>query len=171
MHVPAAGMMSAMRLRHELAYAAPPPDVLAMLSDPLFWDRVATATGALSSSATVSTEDESTRVVIDQEQEVVGVPSFAKKFVGDSTRAITTQVWHGTEAAYEVQTPGKPTSIRGTATLAPNGSGSTLTYDLEVKASVPLVGGKLEKLVVELTTEGFDKEQVVGAAWLAGERA
>ena len=29
---------------------------------------------------------------------------------------------------------------------------------------------KLEKLVVELTTEGFDKEQVVGAAWLAGER-
>jgi len=66
--------------------------------------------------------------------------------------------------------PCKPTSISGTATLTPNGTGSTLTYDLEVKASVPLVGGKLEKLVVELTTEGFDKEQVVGAAWLAGER-
>ena len=41
--------------------------------------------------------------------------------------------------------------------------------DLEVKTSVPLVGGKLEKLVVELTTEGFEKEQAVGAAWLAGE--
>lgn len=164
-------MMSAMRLRHELAYAAPPDDVLAMLGDPLFWERVAAATGALSSTATVSTEGETTRVVVDQEQEVVGVPSFAKKFVGDSTRAITTQVWHGTEAAFEVATPGKPTSISGTATLTPNGTGSTLTYDLEVKASVPLVGGKLEKLVVELTTEGFDKEQVVGAAWLAGESA
>ena len=162
-------MMCAMRLNHVLAYDAPPIEVLAMLTDPLFWDKVGDATGALSSTATIGTEGETTRVVIDQEQEVVGVPSFAKKFVGDSTRAITTQVWRGTEASFEVETPGKPTSISGTATVAENGAGSTLTYDLEVKASVPLVGGKLEKLVVDLTTEGFDKEQAVGAAWLAGE--
>jgi hypothetical protein len=163
-------MMSAMRLRHELAYDAPPAEVLAMLTDPLFWDKVGDATGALSSTATVGTEGGVTRVVIDQEREVAGVPSFAKKFVGDSTRAITTQLWTGTEATYVVETPGKPTSIKGTATVAENGAGSTLTYDLDVKAGVPLVGGKLEKLVVELTTEGFEKEQAVGAAWLAGER-
>ena len=163
-------MMSAMRLRHQLAYDAPPADVLAMMADPLFWDEVADATGALSSRATVGTEGSTTHVVIDQEQEVAGVPSFARKFVGDSTRAITTQDWQGTRATYVVETPGKPTSISGTAEVAENGTGSTLTYDLEVKASVPLVGGKLEKLVVQLTTEGFDKEQAVGAAWLAGER-
>jgi len=162
-------MMSAMRLRQELTYDAPPADVLAMLTDPLFWDRVGDATGALSSTATVGTEGATTRVIIDQEQKVVGVPSFAKKFVGDSTRAITTQVWHGQEASYAVETPGKPTSISGTATVAEKGSGSTLTYDLEVKASVPLIGGKLEKLVVDLTTEGMEKEQAVGTAWLAGE--
>jgi hypothetical protein len=166
-----AGMMSAMRLRHDLAYDSPPAAVLAMLADPLFWDKVADATGALSSTATVNTEGATTRIVVDQQQAVTGVPSFAKKFVGDSTRAITTQVWQGHEAGVQVETPGKPTSISGTATLAENGTGSTLTYDLEVKASVPLVGGKLEKLVVELTTEGFDKEQAVGAAWLAGDRA
>ena len=162
-------MMSAMRLRHELAYDAPPADVLAMLSNPTYWDQVAEATGALSSTATIGTEGTTTRVVIDQEQQVVGVPSFAKKFVGDSTCAITTQVWDGTRASFRVETPGKPTSINGTATISEAGSGSTLTYDLEVKASVPLVGGKLEKLVVDLTTEGFGKEQAVGAAWLAGE--
>jgi hypothetical protein len=163
-------MMSAMRLRHELAYDAPPTDVLAMLSDPLFWDKVAAATGALSSRATVDTEGPATTIVVDQEQAVAGVPSFAKKFVGESTRAITTQVWRGHDATVEVDTPGKPTRIAGTATVAENGTGSTLTYDLDVKASVPLVGGKLEKLVVELTTEGFDKEQAVGAAWLTGDR-
>lgn len=162
--------MSTMKLRHELAYDAPPAAVLAMLSDPLYWDRVGEATGAVSSTATVGTEGETTRVIIDQEQEVVGVPSFAKKFVGDSTRAITTQVWHGNTATFSVETPGKPTSISGTASLTPNGSGSVLVYDLDVKASVPLIGGKLEKLVVELTTAGFEKEQSVGAAWLAGER-
>jgi hypothetical protein len=163
------GMMSAMRLHHELAYDAPPDQVRAMLTDPLFRDQVGDATGALSSSATVETDGDAVRVVVDQEQRVAGVPSFARKFVGDSTRAITTQAWQGATAAYVVETPGKPTSISGTATLAENGTGSTLTYDLEVKASVPLVGGKLEKLVVELTTEGFEKEQAVGAAWLAGE--
>lgn len=163
------GMMSAMRLHHELAYDAPPDVVRAMLTDPLFWDRVADATGALSSTATVDVEATTTRVVVDQEQRVVGVPSFAKKFVGDSTRAITTQVWQGDAASYVVETPGKPTSLSGTATIAENGTGSTLTYDIEVRASVPLIGGKLERLVVGLTTEGFEKEQTVGAAWLAGE--
>jgi hypothetical protein len=162
------GMMSPMRLRHELAYDAPPDEVRAMVTDPLFWDKVAEATGALSSSARVQTESGSARVVVDQEQRVVGVPSFAKKLVGDSTRAITTQVWTGDTASYVVETPGKPTSMSGTATIAENGTGSTLTYDLEVTASVPLIGGKLEKLVVELTTAGFEKEQTVGAAWLAG---
>lgn len=163
-------MMSPMKLRHELTYAAPPDDVLAMLTTTAFWDKVAAATGALTSTATVTTEGDTTTVVVDQEQKTVGVPSFAKKFVGDSTRAISTQVWRGLAASYVVDTPGKPTSMSGSATISAQGGGSVLVYDLDVKASVPLIGGKLEKLVVELTTEGMDKEQAVGAAWLAGDR-
>lgn len=163
-------MMSSMKLRHELAYAADPTAVLAMLTDPAFWDKVAVATGAVSSVATVEADGGATRVVVDQEQAVAGVPSFAKKFVGDTTRSIITQVWTGATGAYTVDTPGKPTTINGTANVTANGAGSVLVYDLEVKASVPLIGGKLEKLVVQLAGEGFDKEQAVGAAWLAGER-
>lgn len=159
-----------MRLHHELHFDASPDDVVAMMTDPAYWDQVAIATAALSSTATVEESGAATRVVVDQEQAVVGVPSFAKKFVGDSTRAITTQVWSGTTASYTVDTPGKPTSMAGTVAVTGAGAGSTLTYDLEVKASVPLIGGKLEKLVVELFTEGLAKEQAVGSAWLAGER-
>jgi hypothetical protein len=160
--------MSGMKLRHELRYDAAPEAVVAMMSDPAFWDQVAEATGALSSTATVSAAGPATKVVVDQEQAVQGVPSFAKKFVGESTRAINTALWDGSAASYRVETPGKPTSMSGTITVAGSGAGSTLTYDLEVKASVPLIGGKLEKLVVELTTAGFEKEHGVGAAYLAG---
>jgi Protein of unknown function (DUF2505) len=163
------GMMSAMRLRHELAYDAPPADVLAMMSDPLFWDRVGEANQPISWTATIGTDSGTTRVLIDEEQAVVGVPSFAKKFVGDSTRVVITQVWRGHEASYEIDTPGKPTHVSGTATVSEHGTGAVLVYDLDVKANVPLIGGKLEKLVADLTKEGFDKEQSVGAAWLAGE--
>jgi hypothetical protein len=157
------------RLRHELAYDAPPADVLAMMSDPLFWERVGEANDVVSWTPTVSTEAGATRVVIDEEQRTAGVPSFAKKIVGDTTRVVITQVWRGQEADYQIETPGKPTHVHGTATVSANGTGAVLVYDLDVKASVPLIGGKLEKLVVDLTREGFDKEQGVGAAWLAGE--
>ena len=160
--------MCVMKLRHELTYDATPDAVRAMLTDPAYWDKVAEATGAISSKATVTDEGGSTRVVVDQEQAVQGVPSFAKKFVGESTRAINTMLWQGLSAAYDVDTPGKPTSMSGTATISARGAGSTLTYDLDVKASVPLIGGKLEKLVFELTTAGFEKDQAVGSAWLAG---
>lgn len=163
-------MMSVMKLRHELTYAADSTAVLAMLTDPAYWDTVAVATGAISSVATVEADGAATRVVVDQEQEVVGVPSFAKKFVGESTRAITTQVWTGTTAVYTVDTPGKPTSMSGTMSVTEQGAASVLIYDLDVKASVPLIGGKLEKLVVELFTAGLAKEQTVGSAWLAGDR-
>lgn len=159
-----------MKLRHDLTYDAAPAAVLAMLTEPAFWDEVAVATAALSNVVTVTPDGAATRVVIDQEQPVVGVPSFAKKFAGDSARAITTQVWTGTTATYTVDTPGKPTSINGTAAVTERGGVAVLTYDLEVKASVPLIGGKLEKLMVELTTAGFAKEQAVGTSWLAGQR-
>jgi carbon monoxide dehydrogenase subunit G len=162
--------MAAMRLRHELRYDAPLDDVLAMLTDPAYWDRVAQATDAISSTTTVEQVGADTRVRTDQEQRVVGVPSFAKKFVGESTRALKQQTWSGSTSTFEVQTPGKPTHLAGQATLAPAGEGTVLTYDLEIRASVPLVGGKLEKLVAGYTVDGFDKERAVGVAWLEGER-
>ena len=139
-----------------------------MMGDPLFWERVGEANDVVRWTPTVTTEGDATRVVIDEEQRTAGVPSFAKKIVGDTTHVIITQVWRGQVADYEIATPGKPTQVHGTATVSANGSGSVLVYDLDVKASVPLIGGKLEKLVVDLTREGFEKEQTVGAAWLAG---
>lgn len=163
-------MITPMRLRHDLTFDADATAVLAMLTDPAYWDKVAVATAAISSTATVEADGPATRVVVDQLQEVQGVPSFAKKFVGDSTRAITTQVWTGNTAVYTVDTPGKPTSMSGTMTVTEKGGSSVLTYDLEVKASVPLIGGKLEKLVAELFVDGLAKEQAAGSAWLAGER-
>lgn len=158
-----------MDLTRELIYAAPLDEVRAMLTDPAYWDRVATATGALSSRTTVTEESGATVVTTDEQQQVAGVPSFAKRFVGESTRAIKKCVWNGDTADFSVETPGKPTTMSGTATLSAAGNGTALAYDLQVKASVPLIGGKLEKLVCDLTNEGFDKEHAAGQAWLQGD--
>ena len=157
-----------MRFHNELTFDASVEDVRAMLLTPAYWDSVAQATGALSSQTTVTESGSAVELVTDEEQKVVGVPGFAKKFVGESTRSIKTMRWMGDSAILAIETPGKPTSLSGSASLSSSGSRTTLRYDLDVKASVPLIGGKLEKLVADLTIEGFDKEQAAGAAWLAG---
>jgi hypothetical protein len=160
-----------MKFQHDLTFDASLEDVRAMLLAPAFWDTVAQATGAFSSTTSVTESGGTIEVVTDEEQKVVGVPGFAKKFVGESTRAIKTLRWAGDTAAFTVETPGKPTSLSGTASLSSSGSATRLRYDLDVKASVPLVGGKLEKLVADLTVDGFGKEEAAGVAWLAGGRA
>ncbi len=69
-----------------------------------------------------------------------------------------------------IETPGKPTSIKGTLTLTESGGRTTETMEAEVKVKVPLIGGKLESLMADLVASGMDKEQTAGAAWLQGER-
>ncbi|GAB2980321.1 DUF2505 domain-containing protein [Nocardioides montaniterrae] len=161
-----------MQLTRSLAYDAPVTTVLAMLHEPEFWDRVAVATRALSSATTVvAGEGGAVEVVTDQQQAVAGVPAFAKRIVGDSTRAIITAAWDGPQATYVVDTPGKPTSIKGTVTVVPEGEGSVVRYELDVSASVPVVSGKLERLISDLTSAGIDQEHEVGRAWLAEARS
>ena len=160
-------MIAAMRLLHEHAYDAPASEVFAMLVDPGFRKKVAAATDAISCDAAYGNGT----LIVREDQQVKGVPGFAKKFVGESTKAIHTEVWtDGTSATFEIETPGKPTHITGNTTLSEAGGRTTQVYDLEVKASVPIIGGKLEKLVHDLTRDGFVKEHKVGEAWLKGER-
>lgn len=155
-----------MDFTHQLIYAATPEAVLAMLQDPNYWKQVAAAVGARECTAAVTRDGATVTVVVDQLQEVAGVPGFAKKFVGDHTQAVRTQVWEGRTSTVELATPGKPTRISGRAEVREQAAGSVLVYDLDVRASVPLVGGKLEKLVADLTAKGFDEEGAVGATWL-----
>jgi hypothetical protein len=95
------------------------------------------------------------------------VPGFAKKFAGETTRAVQTEEWSShTGGSITIETPGKPTSIRGTLTLSEAGGRTTETLEAEVRVKVPLIGGKLESLMADLVAQGMDKEQGAGEAWL-----
>ena len=82
-------MMNRMKLRHENVYDATAADVFAMLVDPAYRHKVAQATDAISCSAAFG----GGKLIVREEQAVKGVPSFAKKIVGESTVAIHTEVW------------------------------------------------------------------------------
>ena len=164
-------MMSAMLFRTELSYDAAPDAVLAMLTDPAFREKVCAAQHVVSCDVRIDLAGAGFTCVVTSEQNTAGLPSIAKKFVGETTTAIITEDWKdGAGGTVEIKAPGKPTDVSGTIRLVEAGAGTTEVVELNVKAKVPLIGGKLEKVLVDSIQAGYDVEQRVGAAWLAGER-
>ncbi|MCW2808068.1 MAG: hypothetical protein JWQ93_2023 [Marmoricola sp.] len=161
-------MMRGMKLRHEISYDAPLAHVFAMLADPAFRQASADAMGVISVEVSITPKGEGMSVRIDQVQPTEGVPAFARTFAGETTRAVQSEEWSFPQGGtITIETPGKPSSTRGTLALTESGGRTTETLDVEVKVKVPLLAGKLESLMAELITRGMDKEQVTGAAWLA----
>ncbi|MGZ4438130.1 MAG: DUF2505 domain-containing protein [Nocardioides sp.] len=160
-----------MKIRHEMTYDATPAEVYAMLSETAFRERVCAAMHATELEVSIEQAGDGMSVVVDQTQPADGIPSFATKFVGDHIRIVQSESWTSPEKAdLSVEIPGKPGHLRGTITLVGNGSGTTETVEGDVKVSIPLVGGKLEKLIGEMLVAALRKEQKVGRAWLAGDR-
>ena len=164
-------MMAAMHFRHELAYDASPDDVFEMLADPAFRERVAAAQDVVSAEVAVVATPEGFNLTIDQVQRTDGLPSFARRFAGDTTRAVLLEEWPDrTGGSLRIDAPGKPSSIEGTVALIGEGSGTTEVVELEIKVKVPLLGGTLEGLLAEQVRRGLDVEHEVGRTWLAGGR-
>lgn len=159
-----------MLLRHEIAYDAPLVEVFAMLSDPAFRQASADAMGVISAEITITPAGLGIHVHIDQVQPTEGIPGFARRFAGETTRAVQTEEWDSPAGGrITIETPGKPTSISGTLSLTEVGGRTTETLEVQVKVKVPLIGGRLESLMGDLVTKSMDKEHAAGVAWLEGD--
>ena len=80
------------------------------------------------------------------------VPAFAKALVGDTIRLEETRRYGAPDedgsrvGTVEVGFGSAPLRLTGTLTLAPTDTGSAVRLDGEVKASVPFIGGKIERI-------------------------
>ena len=160
-----------MKFSHRMTYDAAPADVLAMLADPKFSEKVCVAMRATRRDVSIDGAPETMKVVVDQTQPAKGIPSFAKKFVGDEIQIVQHESWDGPSAAgLEVEIPGKPGHMKGGIVLRGDGSSTTETVAGEIKVSIPMLGGKLEALIGDLLASALRTEQRVGRAWLACDR-
>ena len=161
-------MMSPMKFRHELSYDAPPAQVFEMLADPEFREAACAAMEVISADVQLDRDGEGFNLVIDQQQNTKDLPGFARTFAGESTQAIQREVWlDPTTGSLSIESPGKPASATGTIRLEEDGAGTREVVELEIKVKVPLIGGKLERLMAEKVAAGMDVEHSVGVAWLA----
>jgi hypothetical protein len=159
-----------MRFRHENRYDASVEDVVGLQTDQAYRSSLRSRTRAAAHEVTVTRQGATTVVLVDQRLRTEGIPTFAQKLVGDTIQLVQREEWTGSTATFELTIPGKPGHLRGTVTVEPDGDGAVERLDGEAKASIPLVGGKIEKLLVDLVTQSLDRSQARAAAWLAGER-
>ena len=158
------------RVQHDLTYDAPAGEVLAMLQDAAFRERVCDATGVLRHTVTVTPKGNATEVLIDQVQAAAGLPGFAKKLVGDEINIVQKETWtDDTHADVEVTIPGKPGHMTGTIDLTESGGRTTERVDLEIKVNIPLVGGKIEGLIADMLLKALKTENTVGRDYLSGQ--
>lgn len=159
-----------MKFKHEMRYDAGLEEVHAMLAEPHFREQVCQQMRALSYDVTIESTGESggMSVVVDQTQPAHGFPSVAKKFVGDSVRIVQKETWHDTgRADLEVSIPGKPGHLRADITLTSSGGETVETVSGTIEVRLPMVGGKLEKLISDMLGDALSTEESVGRKWLA----
>ena len=140
-----------MRFSHDLSYEASPSEVLEMLGDPAFREMVCEAMHAVRRDVSVQGSGSGMSVVVDQTQPAKGIPSFAKKFVGDQIQIVQREAWKDESgASLHVGIPGKPGSLKGAIALAADGDGTVESVTGDIKVKVPMVAGRLEKLIGDL---------------------
>jgi hypothetical protein len=159
----------ATRLTHDLTYEASLTEVGEMLMEAAFREQVCDAQGAIRRTVTIGPDGGGMKVVIDAVQLAQGIPGFARKFVGDEIQLVQTERWTDLEnGRVEVVIPGKPGQMTGTMTLRESGGTTTETVDMEIRVSIPLVGGKIESLIADLLRKALKAENSVGRRYLAG---
>jgi hypothetical protein len=156
-------------INYDLRYdGATAGQVHAMLQDPAFREQVCDFQGVLRRTVSITAAGDGMSVKIDQVQAAQGIPSFAKRFVGDEINIVQEEQWTSrTAGTVTVTIPGKPGEMAGDILVAEDDAGTTETVRMDVKVGIPLVGGKIEGLIADLLTKALRAENRVGREWLA----
>ena len=163
-----------MRLTAELQYDASPADVFAMLTTQGFQEEKLAATGALAYEVTVSATDGGGAVIRSRrELPTDRVPSQFRSLVGPRLAVLQTEEWGPADAAgarsgvLTVEVAHAPLKGSGSLRLAADGAGTRELVEADVKASIPIVGGRVEKALEPALRAAIDVEGRTGRAWLA----
>ena len=114
----------------------------------------------------MSTSGDRTVITTERVLPTDGLPDIARSFVG-STAHRSSRCRPGDRrrptaprtADLNLHVKGAPMTLKGTVRLSPTASGSVHELDGDLRAGVPLIGGKLEKAAAEpLAARGEDRD-------------
>lgn len=161
------------KISQHMTYEADPLIVFAMYIDPAFIELKNQKTGGFDVEVKAAANVVSGGTLIAARKLPAKLPGFMRSLTGDTVSIKETDVW-GTAGSDGVRTgtillefPGLPMKATGMFTLRPEGAGSSCQVDVEMKASVPLVGGKIEDVAGQQVARAIGAEERIGRQWLA----
>ncbi|WP_020577280.1 DUF2505 domain-containing protein [Actinopolymorpha alba] len=166
-----------MDLHRETRYAADPTTVFAMLTSESFIRKRAQAAHAIRYDVTVESFGAGARSRTHQSLPAE-VPDFVRRLVGECIELDEVITWGeaGPDASrsgeLRVDIANAPVTMRGTIQLIPEAGGTATRQivDAELKASVPLIGKKIEEAAAPAVIAGLDGMEELGRSWLSGNR-
>ena len=148
-----------MLIEHTYLYPGGLDETFAVITDASLYEAAAVRSRALTHTAEVTHVHQVHTISLERSLPTDDVPSFAKSFVGDGLVVRETTWWKkgapddgdapGYHATFDVQIVGAPVTLTGTMRLTPTAEGTRQQIDGQIKASVPLLGGRIEASVRE----------------------
>jgi hypothetical protein len=162
------------RLRAEINYPADAATVFAMLTDVGFQERKLEATGALSYEVEVETDEDGGAVITSTRQMPTDqVPDVVRGLVGQTLTIAQVEEWTAPDGSGDrsgtvrVEVSGAPVKLTATLALRGGAGGSQEIIEGDLKARVPLIGGRIEKAAEPAIMGAIRVEERTGTAWLA----
>jgi hypothetical protein len=158
-----------------LDLSADPATAARMLADPGYVNAKVRATGALDQQVdVVAGENGAFTVTSRRSLPTDQIPANLRAFIGSSVHVRQVEAWDtprpdgARRGTIVVEITGAPVRLTGTMSLASSGSTSTLTYDGDLKAAIPLFAGAVESAAATAVRDALSVESTVAARWLEG---
>lgn len=161
-----------MRFDSTADYDAPADAVFAIMSQAAFQEEKVASTSDLGGPVSVTGSGDRTVIRTERAYSSSVLPEVARRFVGERFVIVEEQNWGPATATgertgrLEMHISGQPLSLIADLTLRNTASGSRTTVAGELKARIPLIGGKIESAAAPLIKDGVNAEGSLVRRWL-----
>ena len=143
-------------IREVLQYPSPPAAAFALISTGAFQlELIAHLGGRHGEIVEEETGPDGSVTLVTRQQTPVELPGFARKLIPANTTVTQTYRWGAAEpdgarlGTWAAEIKGAPVTLGGPTELRPDGAASSHLFAGQVKASVPVVGGRLESFALD----------------------
>ncbi|HZS22211.1 MAG TPA: DUF2505 domain-containing protein [Pseudonocardiaceae bacterium] len=158
-------MASQLALRHQ--YPASCEQMWDVLTDQQYLQAKLQAVGGPRAELVSWQRDEhAATMVLNQTVPGGAIPSFLRAMLPGELTIRRTETWRGCRGNVEAAVDGAPGTIAGVMSLEPDGTGCVLGSQITVDVPLPLIGGKVEKLVSDNIASLLETEYQFTLAWL-----
>lgn len=164
----------ATRFTHSARIDAPVETVFHSYGEEAYWrDRLSAVGSAKDTLDDFVVADDAITVIVTQHIPDDEIPDIARKLLPGGLTIVRTSTYTGFDGrsyrgSANADAAGGLGRIEGGTEAVPEGEAALESLSGQVKVSVPLLGGKLEKLVVAYLDQAFEAEYRHLNRWIAG---